>query len=170
MSVKKGDQEIDGVLTARDIQFYLGKHGDMLYKHRQKWKKLHIGTVGQVLKVSASGFPVWGPGGGGGCQIATGSFQATGPSETKDIAVPFVPKHIWMWVPDDGGGEYAVVHFLETNDAMPAGSAMVENAPKTEHAPVALLGQSDPITITANGFTVTGEGNVGGTVYWTAWG
>ena len=61
MSVKKGDQEIDGVLIARDIRFKQGKHGDILYKHRGEWKKLHIGTLGEVLTVDADGFPSWAP-------------------------------------------------------------------------------------------------------------
>jgi hypothetical protein len=61
MTDHKGDLRVDGVLYARDVQFKLGKHGDLLYKHRGKWKKLHIGTPGQVLTVDADLFPSWGP-------------------------------------------------------------------------------------------------------------
>jgi hypothetical protein len=61
MGEHKGDQEVDGVLYARDIQFKLGKHGDILYKHRGEWKKLHIGNLGDVLTVDVDGFPSWAP-------------------------------------------------------------------------------------------------------------
>jgi hypothetical protein len=57
----KGSLIVDGVVVARDVLIKRGSHGDILYKHRQKWKKLHIGTVGQVLVVDANGFPSWGP-------------------------------------------------------------------------------------------------------------
>ena len=60
-----------------------GVAGDMLYHNGTTWLRLPIGTTGQVLKVGASGMPVW-----GGCDmpvvasITGGSSVAMGSSIT----------------------------------------------------------------------------------------
>lgn len=114
MAEHKGDIDVDGIVVARDIRIKRGKHGDLLYRARQLWKKLHIGTPGQVLTVDANNFPSWQtptvP-----VQMVTGTYVGDGQA-SQHIAAAFKIKHLQVYALWGAPGQTELFH--NKNDQM----------------------------------------------------
>jgi len=87
----KDDIETDGTIYANDIQFKRGKQGQILYRDKDKWRKLDPGTAGQFLKTQgANANPVWANvpsgGGSGDIRIQTGTYVGNG-DPTQQITI-----------------------------------------------------------------------------------
>lgn len=174
MAEHKGDLDVDGILIARDVRIKRGKHGDILYKHRGEWKKLHIGAAGEVLTVDADGFPSWAPAGGGGAPLAQGTYVGTGVALTQQIALPAIadPKH--AIVIGQGGVDGMELFRCEKTKTMQAlgGGTYTHDLDVSPALPGPAIGNVvDTLTLIANRLDVTLTANVVGYVYhYSVWG
>jgi hypothetical protein len=159
----KDNIETDGTIYANDIQFKRGKQGQILYRDRDKWRKLNPGTPGQFLKTQGENAnPVWDN--VDGCICVTGTYAGDGNPSGQQITNVVPEGYIIQYIHIFGkwtSGDNIVIHNAWKTNTMYGSEAWTKNMDVT--IPPGQVGIMPDETILLNqpvrGFTVSGNSN-----------